>query len=129
MRVAGTQRVQKRTVVLVEEEDAVNIIGFAEVGDQAGPEGAHVGVKRAERASLPAFQVHLGDLLDARHVRAEHIFHRAEDSHAALLCLGQDRSHNVQVAVVGRAGLLEHGVAIELGVRGGVVAAVKGARI
>ena len=125
LRVAGSQRVEKRPIVLVEEQDAINIIGLAEVGNQARPEGAHVGVERAKRASLPPFQVHLGDLLHARHVRTEHIFHRAEEFHAALLRLGQDGGHDVQLAVVRRAGLLEHRVAIELGVRGGVIAAVE----
>ena len=112
--------------MLVEEEDAVNIIGFAKVGDQAGPKGAHVGVERAERSAFPDFQVHLGDLLDAWHVRTEHIFHGTEESHAALPRLGQDGGHDVQITVVGRAGLVKHRVAIEFGVRGGVVAAVEG---
>ena len=74
---------------------------------KSGPEGAHGGVEEAERAGLLSFQVHFGDLFHARHIGAEHVFHRAEAFHAPLLGLGQDGGHDVQVAVVRGAGWLQ----------------------
>ena len=81
---------------------------------------------KAERARSAALQVHLGDLPHAGDVRPEHVFHRAKQLHAALPGSGQNAGHDVQVSVIGSAGLLQHRVAVELGMRYGVVAAVEG---
>ena len=73
-----SQRVQQRTVALVEKQDAVNVVGLAQIGRQAHPEGAHIRMKEAERAGPAPLQIHLGDLCDARHIGAENIFDGAE---------------------------------------------------
>src|SRR5207247_2213895 len=81
--VAGAERVEERTVALVEEEDAVNVVGFAEIGRQAGPKRAHVRVEKAEGAGLSSLQVHFGDLLHSWNVRAKHVLNRTEQFHPA----------------------------------------------
>src|SRR4051812_47271621 len=48
--VTGAKRVQERAIAFVEEKDAINVIRFAQISGQAGPESAHVGMEEAERA-------------------------------------------------------------------------------
>ena len=79
----------------------------------------------AEPTASAALQVDFRDFLHARHVGAEHVFDRTEDPHAALPGGGEHGGDDVQVPVVGGAGLLEDRIAIELGMRPGVVPAVK----
>ena len=73
--VTGAKGVQERAVALVEEQDSVDVVGFAKVGGQAGPEGAHVRMEQTERSrGVAALQVNFRDLFHTRYIRTEHVF-------------------------------------------------------
>ena len=68
LRVAGTQGIEQWTVSLVEEKDAIDLVGLAEIGRQTGPEGAHIRMIETEPASFASFEIHFRNLLHPRHI-------------------------------------------------------------
>src|SRR4051812_22398845 len=78
--------------------------------------------KRARGASAP---VHFMEVFDAGNVFAENVFIPTIDFDAALVGFRQNFGNDVEIAVVGSTRLFERGIAIEFGMRRGVVAAVK----
>ena len=125
LRVTRAERIQQRAVALIEKQDAVNVVRLAKVGSQSAPERAHVGMEKAQCVGAPTLQIHFRDFLHAGHVRAKHVFNRAKQFHAALLRAGQDGGEDVEVAMVGRAGLFQNCVPVKIRVRRRVIAAVE----
>ena len=126
---ARAQRVQQRAVALIKEQDPIDFMRRAEIGGEPGPKSAHVRMEQAERPGLSSLQVHFRHLFDSGHVCPEDIFDRTKQFQAAPFRGRQDRRHDVHIAMVRRARLLEHCVPVELRVRRGVIAAVKGFRV
>src|SRR5881394_210028 len=89
---ARAQRVQKRTVALVEKQDPVDVVGFAKVGRQPGPEATHIRMEETQRAGPAALQIDLSDFFHSWHIGPKDVFDGAEQLHLPLFCPGEDRS-------------------------------------
>ena len=121
----GPQAVAKRALPLRSPHDSVDVIGTGIVLDQAGQEIPVVRIVDAQRLRIPPVQIPLLHLLDVRQVGAKHVLKPADDFHAALLGGREHLGENIQVAVVGRARVLENRVLVVLRMRGGEVPAVE----
>ena len=121
----GAQAVRKRALPLGSPHDSVDVIGTRVVLDQAGKEIPVVRIVDAQRLGIPPVQIPLLNFLDVRQVGAEDVLQPADDFHAALLRRREHFGQDVQVAVVGRARVLEHRVLVVLGMRRGEIPAVK----
>ena len=121
----GPKAVRKRTLPLRSPHDSVDVIGTGIILDQTGKEISVVGIVDAQRLGIPPVEVPLLDFLDVRQVGAKHVLEPADDFHAALFGRREHFGQDVQVAVVGRARVLDHRVLVVLGMRGGEVPAVK----
>ena len=121
----GPQTVRKRALPLGSPHDSVDVIGAGIVLDQAGKEIPVVGIVDAQRLGIPPVQISLLHFLDVRQVGAKHVLKPADDFHAALFGGREHFGQDVQVAVVGRASVLENRVLVVLRMRRGEVSAVK----
>ena len=125
MSCVAPKTVRKRALPLGSPHDSVDVIGTGVVLDQAGKEIPVVGIVDAQRLGIPPVQIPLLHFLDVRQVGAKHVLKPADDFHAALLGRREHFGQDVQVAVVGRARVLENRVLVVLGMRRGEVSAVK----
>lgn len=101
------------------------MVRFAIILGQADEKIAKIGMQRAERASGTAAQIHFAQILDAGNIVAKNVFVPAIDFHSTLVGFRENFFDDVEVAVIRRSRLFESGVAVEFGMRSGVVAAMK----
>src|SRR3989442_4457636 len=120
---ARAERAQERSVALVEEQYALDVIRLAEVGGQSGAECADVRMEKAKRPGPTPFPVHFGDLPHAGQIRPDDVFDRAEQFQTALLRGGQHGGDDVKRAVVRSVYRFQDSVLIKVWMRAGVITA------
>ena len=84
-----------------------------------------IGVVETDRARIPAVEVLLLNLVYVGHARIPHILAPGEYLYAPLLSYGYHHFEDVEVAVIGRLGVPDDCVLIELRMRRGIVAAME----
>ena len=119
------QAVAKRALPLRSPHNSVDVIRTRIVLNQPGQKISVVRIVHAQRLRIPSIQIPLLQFLDVRQVGAKYVLQPADHLHPALLRRRQHFGQNVQVAMVGRAGVFENRILVVLRMRRGEVPAVK----
>src|SRR5579871_6543498 len=118
------QRIRQRALAFRSPHHAVHVIRADVIFAQTEQESAIVGVVEAQRGGAIAVQVALLKFFDIRNVVAKNVLVPTDDPHASLTRRGDHAFQHIEVAVIGRAKILEHGVLVILRMNARVVSAV-----
>ena len=78
LRMAGSQRIEQRTVAFIEKQDAVNVVRTAIIRHQGAPEISNAGMKETLGAGFSALEINLGHLAKTRYGPPPGVFARAK---------------------------------------------------